>query len=131
MPRSDHLVTRSSRPAGIAHGLLALAGWLVFGWFWYRVFYRTPADESAAGVLVVAVLLVLSVGLTLAWIRHNQALARRYRGRRTRIPEADRDWSRDVLGRPVEGPSWDVVQEAVEVEIDVDERTGRKVYRAF
>jgi hypothetical protein len=98
---------------------------------WHRVFYRTPPHESAVGVLVVAVFLVVSVTLTVAWIRHNVLLARRYEGRRTRLREVVPDWSRDVLGRELSGPGWEALQEAQEVEIDLDPAAGRKIYRAL
>lgn len=111
--------------------LLALVGWVVFGLFWFRVFYRTPSEQGAVGVLVVAVLLVVSISLTLAWIRHNLVLSRRHGDRRSRVREESRDWSRDMLGRPVRGPGWDQLQGASEVEIVLDPYTGRKLYRMF
>jgi hypothetical protein len=111
--------------------LLALAGWVGFGWFWYRVFFRTPSEQGAVGVLVVAVLLVVSVGLTLAWIRHNLLLSSRYGDRRSLIREGWRDWSRDKLGRVVTGPRWEDLQGAPEVEIALEPHSGRKLYRVF
>ncbi len=113
------------------HLLGALAAWVAFGVFWYEVFCRTPPAESAAGVLVVVVLLLVSVSLTAAWIRHNLVLSRRYAFRRRSVPEAEADWSRDALGRPVAGPDWEALQNAPEVEIDLDPASGRKIYRAF
>jgi hypothetical protein len=130
-PRYQPPVTTSGRGTGLLHSLVALAGWAAFALFWRRVFYRTPPAEGAAGVLVVAILLVISVSLTAAWIRHNLILARRYAYRRIRPRETLRDWSRDVLGQPVTGPDWETLQLAPEVEIDFDPRTGAKVYRAF
>jgi hypothetical protein len=83
------------------------------------------------GVLIVAAFLVVSVTLTVAWIRHNVLLAQRFGGRRNRLRDVVPDWSRDVLGRDIVGPGWDVLQEAQEVEIDVDPDGRRKIYRAY
>jgi hypothetical protein len=130
-PRYRPPLTESGRAAGVFHFLVAVGGWVVFALFWRRVFYRTPSAEGVAGVLVVAILLVVSVSLTAAWIRHNLILSRRFAYRRLHSREASRDWSRDVLGRPVTGPGWEILQMAPEVEIDLDPRTGAKIYRAF
>jgi len=129
--RPDPPVRGSRKGVGLVHLLLALAGWVLFGWLWVRVFYRTPPEQGAIGVLVVGVLLVVSVSLTVAWIRHNLLLAERFRGRRTTVREAAGDWSRDRLGRPVQAPSWDLLQQAHQVEIAIDPDTGHKTYRAF
>ncbi len=116
---------------GALHLLSALGAWALFAGFWARVFLRTPSADGAAGVLAVAALLVISVSLTAAWVRHNVLLSRRFARRRTRVREADPDWSTDVLGRPVAGPAWEELQSAPEVEIDLERGTGRKLYRAF
>ncbi len=130
-PRYRPPLTTSGRAAGAFHFLLALGGWVLFALIWRHVFYRTPPAEGASGVLAVAILLVVSASLTAAWIRHNLILSRRYAHRRLHSREAERDWSRDVLGRPVTGPDWETLLSAPEVEIDLDPRTGAKVYRAF
>ncbi len=130
-PRYRPPITDSGRGAGLLHVAAAAAGWVVFGLFWYGVFYRTPPAEGAAGVLAVAALLLVSVSLTVAWIRHNLVLSRRYSRRRTRIREAAPEWSRDALGRELAGPGWEELQNAPEVEIALDPATGRKRYRAF
>ncbi len=130
-PRSAPPVTRSGWPGTALHSLLALLGWVGFALFWYRVFYRTPSEQGAVGVLIVAVLLVVSVSLTLAWIRHNLLLSRRYRERRSRVREIPWDWSCDKLGREVNAPRWEELQGAAEVEIALEPGGGRKVYRTF
>jgi hypothetical protein len=122
-------VTRSG-PAGHAlHLLLAAGGWVLFIYFWFHVFYRTPPDDSAVGVLVVAVLLVVCVSVTVAWIRHNLAQSRRFQERRARVPQVRYDFGRDKLGRPVLGLDESLLL-APEVEIELDPRTDRKLYRA-
>jgi len=123
-------VTRGSRFQNLVHLVLALLGWVLFGWFWFQVMTRTPSDESAVGVLVVGVLLVASFSLTVAWIRHNLILSQKHEGRRSRVQAVTPDWSHDVLGRTVAGPGWEALQEADHVEIEIDEAAGRKTYRA-
>jgi hypothetical protein len=115
----------------LVHFVLAAGGWVLFGLFWVRVFHRTPPADSAVGVLVVGILLVVSVSLTVAWIRHNLLLHRRFRHRRLRVPEVRADWSRDKLGRPVSGPGWETLQSAAEVEVGLDGGGERKTYRVL
>lgn len=123
-------VRRAGRIQTVLHLVLALLGWVVFGWFWFEVMTRTPTEESAVGVLVVGILLVVSLSLTVAWIRHNLVLSQKHEGRRKEAQAVTPDWSRDVLGRTVAGPSWESLQEAGHVEIEIDPRAGRKTYRA-
>jgi hypothetical protein len=124
-------VSGAGRLATVVHLILALAGWILFGVFWLQVFYRTPPEDSAVGVLVVGVLLVVSFSLTVAWIRHNIILSRQYGNRRSSVREATADWSHDKLGRSIAAPSWETLQEAAQIEIDLDTRSDRKIYRAF
>jgi hypothetical protein len=129
-PGSRPPLRRAGRIQTVLHLVLALLGWIAFGWFWFEVMTRTPTEESAVGVLVVGILLVVSLSLTVAWIRHNLVLAQKHEGRRRRTQGVTPDWSRDVLGRTVAGPSWETLQEADHVEIEIDSRAGRKTYRA-
>jgi hypothetical protein len=95
------------------------------------VFYRTPSAESAMGVLVVGILLVVSVSLTAAWIRHNLILSEHFRGRRLSVPDVRPDWSRDTLGRKITSPGWETLENASVVEISIDDGGGGKTYRAL
>lgn len=128
-PQPKPPVTKSSRALAIFHLVLAVFGWILFAYFWFRVFYRTPPEDSAVGVLAVAVLLVICVSFTAVWIRHNLILSRRHGDRRNRIREVRFNWSTDKLGRNVEEVSWENLQSEPEVEIDIDGRTAKKVYR--
>lgn len=120
-------VSGSGKVATFVHLVLALVAWVVFGLFWVRVFYRTPPDEGAIGVLIIGVLLIVSVSLTVAWIRHNLILSVRYRDRRMNIREVPEDWSHDKLGREVIGPEWEILRSAPDVEIALEGE--RKIYR--
>jgi len=122
-------VSGSGKVATFVHLILALAGWIGFGYFWVRVFYRTPPDDGAIGVLIIAILLIVSVSLTIAWIRHNLILNKRYGDRRMKIREVPEDWSHDTIGRVVTGPGWETLRSASEVEIVLDAEGEQKVYR--
>lgn len=123
-------VNPGNRWTNAIHLVLALAGWVLFGVFWVRVFYRTPPADSALGVLIVGLLLLVSVTLTVGWVRHNLILSQKFAGRRHRIREARPDWTHDRLGRPVDTPGWETLQAATEIVITIDPRTGHKVYRS-
>lgn len=132
-PQSVPPVKNSGRWRTVLHLVLALLGWVLFGAFWIRVFYRTPPSDSAVGVLVVGILLVVSVSLTVAWIRHNLVLSESFGDRRRQVREVPEDWSRDRLGRPVQGPAWETLRSSSQIEIDLAAggEVGTKVYRAY
>lgn len=122
-------VSGSGKVTTFVHLILALAGWVVFGYFWVRVFYRTPPDDGAIGVLIIGILLIVTVSLTVAWIRHNLILSERYGDRRMKIREVPEDWSHDTLGRVVTGPGWETLRSASEVEIVLEAESEQKAYR--
>jgi len=129
MPDSRALIpSRSNSVQRVAHALVAVLGWIVFARFWWIVFYRTPPEAAVQGVLVLGLLLLIAIAITLAWVRHNIRLFRNRTRRRT-PPMVRPDFSRDVLGRNVEGPAWEDVRLAPEVEIDVVDSV--KTYRVF
>ena len=121
----------SGRFTTVLHLALALGGWTALVWLGTRVVDRTAPAHGALGVLVMGLLVIMSTSLTVFWIRHNLRLSRRYGDRRSAVRDVEADWSHDKLGRPVAGPSEATLQDAAEVEIDVDRRSGRKIYRAF
>ncbi len=127
-PHPTYVPTTSGPVRRVLHALVAVAGWVVFAWFWWHVFYRTPPGEAVRGVLILGLLLLLAVAATLGWIRHNIRLFRN-RSRRTTPPFVRPDFDRDVLGRTVQAPAWEEVRLAPEVEIEI---TGTaKTYRVF
>ena len=67
--------------------------------------------------------------LTMGWIRHNLALSRKFGERRSKVYDVEADWSKDKHGRTVAGPDWETLQAAARVEIEIDDRAGRKIYR--
>ena len=81
--------------------LVAIAGWLVFGAMWWWAFaHRGPSSDQIRDLVVVAVFSFAVVVITSLWVRYNVQIYR-IKGPRTRIPEGDRDYSHDTVGRPV------------------------------
>ena len=113
------------------HAAAAAGGWLLFTVFWIRIFLRTPTAESVRGVVMVGVLLLACVLLTVIWVRHNILLGAHHAGRRSYVQDREPRWSADVLGRDLEGPGWEALREAPEVEVYLTADDRRKVYRVF
>ena len=88
----------------VLHALIALAGWVLFVYWWWLVFRRVSGQEIRYTVLFVAIALVVIVGLTAVWAFHNLRISRR-RGRRRRPREVTPDLSRDSVGREVRLPT--------------------------
>lgn len=121
------VVSRTRNPVQRAfHALLSIAGWILFGWFWWTVFAR-PIDRTALytfGLLLVA--LVAIVVIHLIWVRFNLDLYRT-RGQRTQVRQVAFTATADCLGRTFEGADWDRLRRAGSIEVTVD--PDRKIKR--
>ncbi len=81
--------------------LVAIAGWLVFAAMWWWAFDRRgPSTDQVRDLAAVAVFSLAVVVVTSLWVRYNVQIYR-IKGPRTRIPEGDRDYSHDTVGRPI------------------------------
>jgi hypothetical protein len=118
--RRDPLPGRGQR---LLHGLIVLAGWLMFGWAWIIVAHDLP-DYSVLAWLIVATL-VISPAITLYWVLHNLALFK-LKGARTHSAQADEAYLHDWNGRPVVA-DWDVLRDARITVIGVVD--AQKLYR--
>ena len=110
------------------HGVLAASGWVLFVWWWWIVLQDvTPAQvRFTTWFLVISLVIIASV--TSLWAAHNQRI-HQAKGARMGLPEVHEDFSRDVLGRPVEFPtSRDECQTASIVIVRLE--NGRKLYQA-
>ncbi len=93
------VVSYHSGRVRLAHIVLILGGWFLFGWLWSRVLQRPEAmDDVRSSASLLIVLVVVTVVVTWAWIVHNVALARRRGGRRSGAPPLNLP-QRDLLGR--------------------------------
>jgi len=84
----------------VIHTLLSLGGWVLFVWWWWIVVHRVSPDEMRFTGIFVALALVVTVLVTLAWVWHNLGIFER-RGPRTTAITATSDFSTDGVGRPV------------------------------
>lgn len=86
------------------HTVLAIAGWVMFAYWWWLVFRRVNPTEVRYTLWFIAIALALIVLVTTLWALHNLRVFRRL-GPRTKLREVREDFSRDVVGRPVEMPA--------------------------
>lgn len=108
------------RARRVVAGVLA---WLLFAAAWAWVLGR-PGNGVDRAALVLPGAVLLTLGITVVWQRHNRAIYRR-KGPRRGVPATERRWSHDTLGRPLEfhgDPA------AAEVVLEQDWR-GVKIYR--
>jgi hypothetical protein len=74
------------------------AGWAAFGWSWVRVAGETPASTMIWSIAAIAIIAIVIVSTTLGWIAHNLRIYRR-KGPRRAVPQVQREFKRDFLGR--------------------------------
>lgn len=111
---------RSGAPADTprlhASDALAVAGWLAFVVLWLRTLSYTRAATLSTIGLLIAVALVVVLGATALWIRHNLAIYRR-KGPRRAVPPVDATFERDAIGRVLVA-DWDEVRTSAYVLVD-------------
>ncbi len=115
----------------VLHILLGILLWVVFAYYWYLVFQR-PVSEHTKFALIVVGAMVLGVYLFLTgWIFHNKGIYRRKGPRKQRLTGVKRSAS-DFLGRQLVVADDELLKSAryIEVHIDDDTTSGRKVFRA-
>lgn len=124
------VVTRTRNPVQrVFHALLAVAGWILFVWFWVTVFLRGFGREAVTTIAILVVALVGIVAVHLLWVTFNVNL-HRARGPRSRIREVTFAGTTDQLGRPLLGADWDRLRLARRILVEIDDKTETKVYRA-
>ena len=87
----------------VFHTLVALGGWVLFGYWWWLVARRVSAQEVRFTLLLIGIALDVIVLVTAAWALHNILIFRR-RGPRTHLRAVSQDYSHDTLGRSVQLP---------------------------
>lgn len=81
-------------PTRLLHVVLIIAGWGVFGWFWWKVLFQQPLETHSLSLLIAAAL-IISPTITLIWVLHNLGIHTRKGARQTSItiaPSYTRDW---------------------------------------
>lgn len=110
------------------HLLLALVGWLLFGYWWWLVWHRVSRQEVVYTGVFIAVTTVVSVALTGLWALYNKRLARTKTPRR-HVREVRESYERDTLGRRVTFTGGEsTARQARVLRIAMDEKT--KVYHS-
>ena len=84
----------------VLHTLIAIAGWVLFVYWWWLVFLRVSRHEIRFTVLFIVLSLLAIVLTTSLWAWHNVRIHRR-KGPRTRVRETSPDFSHDRVGRAV------------------------------
>src|SRR5690349_14935307 len=109
------------------HSLVALAGWVLFVYWWWLVLQRVTRTEVRFTLWFIVLALVVIVVATMLWAFHNVRLFRR-KGARRQVPVATQDSSHDSIGRPVGMPA--VPEECRTASLIVVRiEDGSKVYR--
>jgi len=105
---------------------MALAGWILFVYWWWIVFQRVSETEIRFTLVFIAFALALVVLITVFWVFHNRAIWKRKGPRRTPI-ENPGFVKRDSLGRRVRyADSREKMVESSLVRVDVEQT--EKVY---
>lgn len=109
------------------HTLVALAGWVLFVYWWWLVFRRVSPTEIRFTLWFIAISFAAIVLVTALWAVHNVRL---FRGKpaRTHLKLVREDSSHDSIGRPVGMPA--MPEECVTASLIVVRiEDGAKVYR--
>lgn len=100
-PRSSVEPPAQASPSRrVLHTLIALAGWVLFVYWWWLVFRRVSRNEIRFTALFIVISLAAVVLITAAWAYHNLQVFRR-KGPRTHVREVEPDFSRDGVGHGV------------------------------
>lgn len=110
----------------LLHLLLALAGWVLFVYWWLIVFRRVTPTEIRFTLIFLTVTALVIVVVTAFWVLHNKSLFRR-RNLRLRAIESSGAVKHDAIGRRVRfAESRDTLAESALVRVQME--AGEKVY---
>lgn len=84
----------------VLHLAIAIAGWILFGYWWWLVFGRVSRAEVRFTAIFIAVTTLVAVTVTSLWSAHNKRMYRRG-DRRVASPLVLGDFTQDTLGRDV------------------------------
>jgi hypothetical protein len=83
------------------HTVVAVAGWVLFIYWWWIVARRVGQGEIRSTVLFIVISLAVIVLLTIVWAFHNKRISD-VRGPRAKVRTVTPDFSHDGIGRVVE-----------------------------
>ena len=108
------------------HLLLAVAGWVLFVYWWLIVFRRVTPTEIRFTLIFLAAAAAIIVLVTAFWVVHNKSLFRK-RNARVRPIEASGAVKHDAIGRRVRfAESRDTLADSALVRVQME--AGEKVY---
>ncbi len=84
----------------VAHVAVALAGWVLFAYWWRIVLQGVSRREVEFSAIFLVIALIVIVATTGFWVIHNLALFRR-KGARLQPPAQAPEPTNDALGRPL------------------------------
>jgi hypothetical protein len=84
----------------VFHATIALAGWVLFVYWWWIVFQRVSSEELRFTALFIGLSLVIVVAATAAWAWHNVRIFRR-RGPRKQVRLTPPKLAHDYVGRAI------------------------------
>ncbi|MEQ1831581.1 MAG: hypothetical protein ABL977_00895 [Candidatus Eisenbacteria bacterium] len=109
------------------HTLVALAGWVLFIYWWWIVFQRVSRDEVRWTLWFIGLALAAIVLSTALWAAHNLRVWKR-KGPRIQLRDITPDFSHDTIGRRVDLPGVpEDCRTAAVVVVRIED--GAKVYR--
>ena len=110
----------------VAHIIVSLGMWLLFGYYWYVVLGREIGASTIQALGILSVIIVCGLIATFWWVSHNMRLARR--NRRLNPPSTQPEtFEHDSLGRAIVAPDLARLRAAriVDVEILADDAAAR------
>ncbi|MHB1135181.1 MAG: hypothetical protein ACYCXR_01735 [Coriobacteriia bacterium] len=112
----------------LVQALLAILGWMIFAWLWWKAVSTGPTASQLRSTLTVGAVDLGIILITMLWVRWNVAVYQR-KGARKAVPAVTYTYDRDSTGTPVVIPA--AVQNGsrsilIDVEGEDDART--KVY---
>jgi hypothetical protein len=115
-----------SPPQVALHVALAVAGWILFIFFWRVVGERGLSPGAVLSLAAMATFLVVVIVSTTIWIMHNVRIARcnRRKGNRS-VPELP--YLKDKIGYSVESGSFEALKLAPFIEVTIEGE--KKIYR--
>jgi len=110
------------------HVIIGIAGWGVFGYFWFIVIKRGIGRGIPVAIVAMAVFAVFLIVLTSLWVKHNIGISRQNR-RRTAVAVTQQSYIIDKVGAEVEIKDIEVLKNSALIEITVENR--KKMFKAI
>ncbi len=108
----------------LAHVVALLAGWLLFGWFWWHVLATQEIYRPGLILLLAGSAIIFPV-VTLFWVKHNRRIYRA-KGPRRRIRAVTEQYAHDWEGRAIVS-DWSALRHARSIVVRLDAES--KVYQ--